>query len=336
MGFRSIWLQREERRPRAIWRLLIFIFVAAAIANPLVLLLDATDVPLLESSLENLCVAIGFLLALWITSRFVERRKLSDYGVVFRSNAWKEGGAGFVLGTLLLSAIVAIEVAAGRMEMHWGPQTTIAGAPVAAALAGQGIRYWSGSFFEELLSRGYLLRFVAEAFRSRGASRGASVAIAVGMTSTMFGLLHLLNDGATFLSTVNIAQLGLLFAVPVLVTSRLSTSIGLHMGWNVAQNTVFGLPNGGKPTRATLFSSTTDGSETWTGGNFGPEGGLTALVVLFITLFASWLWMRHRGPARVHLALADPPRAAEALEPVDEESGTVVDSKSRLTSPPES
>jgi hypothetical protein len=43
-----------------VWRLLFFLVVAAAVANPLVLLLDRSDDPLLEGSLENACVAGGF------------------------------------------------------------------------------------------------------------------------------------------------------------------------------------------------------------------------------------------------------------------------------------
>jgi hypothetical protein len=63
---RRLFWNAEEYRLRALWRLLLYVVVAAAVANPLIIVLDATDNPLLERSLENLLVAVGFLLSLWV------------------------------------------------------------------------------------------------------------------------------------------------------------------------------------------------------------------------------------------------------------------------------
>jgi len=68
--------------------------------------------------------------------------------------------------------------------------------------------------------------------------------------------------------------IGLVFAVPVMRTGRLAFSVGLHAGWNIFQNVIYGLPNSGKPSRVAFMQCQLVGPELATGGNFGAEGGL--------------------------------------------------------------
>ena len=95
----------------------------------------------------------------------------------------------------------------------------------------------------------------------------------------------------------------------MLLTGRLGCSIGLHMGWNIFQNNVFGLPNGGKLSHATVLVSQAHGPDAWTGGTFGPEGGLAVLVVLVIaSVFSIGALRRRASKLSLELSLADPPR----------------------------
>lgn len=170
----------------------------------------------------------------------------------------------------------AVLYSAGWLVVRGSIHTSLAATPFLVAFVGQLIRYLSGSFFEELFSRGYLLRTVAEAARGAGMQRAGAVLLAACATALLFGFLHLFNPEASFLSIANLTLLGLLFALPMIVTGRLGLSIGLHMGWNVSQNIVFGLPNSGKLSETALLVSQDVGPAVWTGGDFGTEGGFIA------------------------------------------------------------
>lgn len=299
----------SEHRPRAVWRLLLYLLIAVAIANPLILLLDATNNPLRQASLKNFFAAIGFGFALVISARFVERRSLKHYGLHFQRAWWVELGLGFAFGSMIIAVVFAVQSVAGWVIVQDTFQTTIEATPFFPAFAGQVIRYFSGSFFEELFSRGYLLRMTAEAARSAGLHRAAAVLVAAVATALLFGLLHVFNPGASLLSAVNLTLLGLLFALPMIVTGRLGLSIGLHAGWNIFQNLVFGLPNSGKPSNTSLLVTQDVGPAIWTGDAFGPEGGLIGFfaIVLGLVVTGGWLWMRDKM-AQLELSLADPPQ----------------------------
>ena len=73
-GWRWIFRGEAGGRLRAPWRLVIFVLLIGAIANPMILLLDATDIRLLERAGEPLIAGLACLAALAISARLVERR----------------------------------------------------------------------------------------------------------------------------------------------------------------------------------------------------------------------------------------------------------------------
>jgi membrane protease YdiL (CAAX protease family) len=131
------------------------------------------------------------------------------------------------------------------------------------------------SVFEELLFRGVL-------FRSVEAMAGSWIAIIV--SSLVFGLLHLLNPDATIAGAVYIAiEAGLLLAAAYLVTRRLWMAIGYHMLWNYVQSAVFsGIVSGGVSLPG-LFQAKIEGASFFTGGTFGMEQSVFALVRCTLT-----------------------------------------------------
>lgn len=124
--------------------------------------------------------------------------------------------------------------------------------------------------FEELIFRGVLHRSVETVF-------GSWVAILV--ASLAFGLVHMLNPAATLGGAIFICiEAGLLLSAAYLVTRRLWICMGFHMSWNYFQSAVFSGVVSGTAPEPGLLKATMEGPELLTGGSFGMEHSLVALV----------------------------------------------------------
>ncbi len=133
----------------------------------------------------------------------------------------------------------------------------------------------SSGFFEEMLFRGLLFRISEEVF-------GSWVALAV--SSLAFGLMHLSNPGATFQGVLFIAiEAGVLLAAAYMLTGRLWLSMGFHMAWNFTQSAIFPVHVSGSGTSQGLVEAAIAGPDLLTGGIFGMESSLVALVLLTTT-----------------------------------------------------
>ena len=158
-------------------------------------------------------------------------------------------------------------------------------------------------FYEELTSRGYLLRTMAQGFTGRRVRPKHALAIATVVSSLLFGLGHADNPNASVVSTLNIVFAGIVLALPYVLTGRLAASIGLHATWNFFQSTVFGFPTSGFVTPASALLIEQGGPPAWTGGAFGPEAGLLGLIALVVG-GAAIVWRERRRSGRVAVCTA--------------------------------
>jgi hypothetical protein len=125
----------------------------------------------------------------------------------------------------------------------------------------------------------------------------------VGASAVVFGLAHASNDGATFVSTVNVSLAGgALLSAGFVLSGDLAFSIGVHFAWNLAQ-CFFGMPvSGFVVEQAALVSRTTEGADLWTGGAFGPEASVLGLSAMLLGTGLAIAWARVRyGPLDVRL-----------------------------------
>jgi membrane protease YdiL (CAAX protease family) len=175
---------------------------------------------------------------------------------------------------VLISAVIAVLWLNGNVRLSWNGQVTGA-LTVGLALA------VSSGIIEELLMRGVVFRIVEQWL-------GSGVALAV--SAVLFGGLHAFNPGATVVSCVAIAiEAGILLAAAYMYTRRLWLAIGIHLGWNFFEGSVYGASvSGGK--MASLFASDFSGHPLLTGGKFGPEASVVAMVVCS----AAGLWLLQR------------------------------------------
>ncbi len=335
----NLFWNRDERRLRALWRLLI-VGVAWLIASLLAqiasmvlayltgaaTLAQPTDAAFITNLLygnaamfalplvANLATTLGIL---WLAGRILDRRPLAGFGLHLNRRWWADLGFGLLLGALLMAVVFAVEVAAGWVTVTGSFELTAAGWPFALAIPVVVIGWVATGIEQELFSRGYLLTNLAEGLNGMGSRR--AIVLATLLSSMVFGVLHLANPGSSLASTLNLMLAGVLLAAGYLLTGDLAISIGLHITWNFFEGNVFGFPVSGLATRPASFLSIQQGGPTlWTGGAFGPEAGLinVAITLLGIALIA--LWVRWRtGRAALAESIAQPPQPPAVSENVE-------------------
>ena len=219
--------------------------------------LFVTDKPLRRAGALLLTVIV--LGAYWAFVRIVERRAVTELS---SSHVVRELGGGLVLGALLFSTTIGILAALGAYQMtgNNGWLIMLASLP-ACVLAG---------VLEEVLIRGVVFRILEQWLGSW---------IALTISAVIFGALHLLNPGATLLNAAAISiEAGVLLAAAFMLTRRLWLCIGTHIAWNFTQGGIFSVAvSGGKSTG--LLQSRMAGPDWLTGGTFGAEASVVALVV---------------------------------------------------------
>jgi uncharacterized protein len=138
------------------------------------------------------------------------------------------------------------------------------------------------SLAEEVAFRGYPFQRLIEAL----GPTTATILMAI-----FFGLKHIQNPGATSASTLVTVLSGVLLAVAYLQTRALWVPWGFHFAWNASMALLFGLPVSGLNFSAVVDSNAI--GPTWlTGGDYGPEGSLTAVLVLVTGLVATVMLTR--------------------------------------------
>ena len=102
------------------------------------------------------------------------------------------------------------------------------------------------------------------------------------VAALVFGALHLANPGATPLAGATVVMAGLMFCALYALTGRLWVPIGVHLAWNLAQGYLFGATvSGGTLGGSVLLSTARPGAPAWlTGGTFGPEASVLALLLV--------------------------------------------------------
>lgn len=243
--------------------------------------------PLVRIALAILSIAIPFAIVslplnLFVTDKSLRRVGalllaavvLGAYGAYVRvgerravtelsgTHAVRELGIGLVFGALLLSVTIGILAALGVYQItgNNGWQFMLAAVP-GAVLSG---------VLEEVVIRGVIFRILEQWLGSW---------IALGISAAIFGLLHLLNPGATLLNAAAISiEAGVLLAAAYMLTRRLWLCIGIHIAWNFTQGGVFSVAVSGGSSKG-LLQAKMVGADWLTGGSFGAEASVVALVV---------------------------------------------------------
>jgi uncharacterized protein len=227
------------------------------------------------SNIVTLMLASATLLIIYIAgARWIERRRPTE---LMGSIGLAEFASGIGLGVVLFSVVLGLLWVAG--VYHPSGRGTVAGLGIGALAA------LLEAIVEEILFRGFLYRLAAIV---------AGTWVALLFTSALFGAAHAANPGATLISSIAIAlEAGVLLAAAYAVTGRLCFPIGLHAGWNFAEGSLFGMSVSGGAATTGLIAGTLKGRVILTGGAFGPEASVLAVVVcLAVALLLLWRTVR--------------------------------------------
>lgn len=194
---------------------------------------------------------------------------------------------GLVLGTALLVLSVGLIALLGGYRV-----TGISASPQLLMPLAIGI---GAGVVEEVVFRGILLR-VLDAWLGSWA--------ALALTSLLFGLMHLTNDGASLLTALGLViEAGVLLGAAYLLTRRLWLAFGLHIAWNTVQAGVFSSAVSGSGTQNGLLVAELSGPTWLTGGSMGIEGSLLTVLLGFGAGIVMLALAARRGhllpPARV-------------------------------------
>lgn len=214
-------------------------------------------------------VFILLLFIFWV--KVIERNSLSTLGFV-KKNWLKYLGWGISLSLLQMGVIALVYQVGGigtfeLNELSLEPILFILGLFPFWLLQG-------GT--EEVATRGWLL--------TRIAAR-TNLPLAIAISSSLFGILHMGNAGVTFLSVLNIILDGVLAGLLFIYTDSIWLVVAQHGTWNYVQGNLLGFQVSGTGADASIFSFTMgDGPDWLTGGAFGAEGSIITTLVLLVSL----------------------------------------------------
>ena len=300
----------NERRLRALWRLLLHVLLLAAAglaAAPLLSVLMEDHAASLANDIVVVALsALAIVAVTLFAARFLDRRPISDLGLQFTSGWWRDLGFGLFLGALLMLLIFLVELALGWITVETILFTSLS-IPFGLAILWPLTLFLLVGIYEELLSRGYQLKNMAEGLSLSPLGQVNGMLLALLITSGIFGILHAGNPNSSTISTVNLVLAGLFLGLPFLLTDQLAIPIGIHITWNFFQGNVFGFPVSGTSTNSTTFIAVEQGGpDLWTGGAFGPEAGLLGIAAMIGgSLLIIWWVKRTRGAVGFALSVAD-------------------------------
>lgn len=345
----------EEKRLRALWRLilqtvlfltgmfLMSVLVGASVAAIKLsqgeINLDMMSDPQTASNLImdsiggwgqafiSLGMVVLMVLIFLIAGKFLDKRKFADFGFHFSKLWWKDFGFGLFLGGILMLFIFVVELAFGWVKVT-GFMNNLSLVPFLGGILTALVTFISVGIYEEMLSRGYHLRNMAEGLNWKIFGARGGLWLGYIISSSIFGLLHATNENATIISTFNLVIAGLFLGLGYILTGELGLSIGLHMTWNFFQGNVFGFPVSGSSIGTSLINIEQSGPNLLTGGAFGPEAGLIGIIAILIGSLLTVLYVRKtRGHARVCYDLAQykKPGAALVAETVNQDQTAVIE-----------
>ena len=229
----------------------------------------STGQALLSHAFFLFLLLLGFTALSWIGLRQGSLRQAN--ALPRRATALREWSVGASVGwaALLLAVLPMMLVGALHPQFLWSAPAWGASALSILALA-------VAALANEVAFRGFVFRRLID-------SVGPTAATLV--LSLLYAVLGSLRPNATGLSFFITLIAGILFSLAYLRTHALWLGWGLHFAWAASMAILFGLPAGGVATYSVVIQTGTTGPDWFTGGAYGPEGGLFTIAAFLFAMF---------------------------------------------------
>ena len=243
-----------DTRIRATWRIIVTLVVIFGGALFGAVLLQGFPLPTWIAPVAgHLFATIAAIGGITLMARYIEHRKISDYGFSISIGWWLDLFAGVLFGCLLVGVAFGLNYVRGEIIIV--DTIAIGNAPSFSLGFLVSILAWIlVGFWEETLFRGHFLTNAAEGLKTRDFSLKASLFGALVSSSVVYGVLHgpfgsnPSGDSLFYALAMTIAMGGL-FGIAYILSGELAVPIGLHIGINFAEHNLFlGSPESAIPT----------------------------------------------------------------------------------------
>ncbi len=290
-----VFITPDEPRLRAGWRLVVQLLLLLAIliiAGVPLSLLAMIFLPLDTSQmlvLSLLISGVAVTLSVYLARRFLDRRSFASLGLHLNRQTIYDFSMGMLIAGLMMGLIYLLEWAFGWLRFDWFAWQVDKSLDVWIHIAGMFFFFVIVAWQEELLNRGYWLQNVSD---------GLNLFWGVLISSLVFAFAHLQNPSFSWNAFAGLVLAGVFLAYAYLRSGQLWLSIGLHLGWNFFEGTVFGFPVSGLSDLPVLVLQRETGPDMLTGGAFGPEAGLILLPALALGAILIRWYTRKRDATR--------------------------------------
>ena len=242
---KKYFMNPETGLLRAGWRILAFFAIFMAItASGMIGVRTILGSLQKNSVLQWSILAIAATAAVYIARKYLDRKSFPSLGLVWDKYAVLDILSGIVNSALVMTATYFVMLWANLIEFNgftwWTDDATadavfrVAALPVVLAVF---YKLSVVAWWEELVFRGYV-------FQNMIAGIGLKWSII--LSSLIFGFGHALNPEASILSSVLIAIITPQLIYAYLKTGQLWLPMGLHLGWNFFQASIFGFAASGQ------------------------------------------------------------------------------------------
>lgn len=263
-----------ERRIRAPWRIVLFLFVLGFSLILFQWIEGAVDRIALRAGYNLLVsqwgIAPGILAATFVMVKVVEGRSWSFLGLDQEAAALPKIANGTMLGLLPIAVPCLVLLMIGELRYVTAPDGSWTSA-AALSLA----NLLPAAFAEELALRGYIFAVLKESVGARWTLIS---------TSVIFGLLHIPNPGSDAQSILIVMLAGFFLGSVFLATRSLYAATVAHFVWNWFMAAGLHAPVSGIAVSTPDYKVIDAGPDWLTGGMWGPEGGFAAAVGMFAVL----------------------------------------------------
>lgn len=217
-----------------------------------------------------------------ICLRMFERGRLADIGLGWSFASHRNLALGLLGGIGAALFVLLLPIATRAADLEPVPNQHFNFASLVLVL----IVLAFGAAGEEMLFHGYAFQVLVKAMGPFATILPVAV---------LFGLAHSPNQYFTWLALCNTILWGVLLGYAFIVSGDLWLPIGLHLGWNWTLP-LLGVNLSGFTMGITGYSMQWKVGDLWSGGAYGPEGGLlTSAVVIALFFYLDKAPIRHQN-----------------------------------------